>query len=110
MANKTITITPYVYALNEVDEIHPLHIKGALNECYGRYSIYKENAYRFCVDRVRDLQAFFKCDNCYEYGVNSYNTCFFTFGANFYREDELIATYYETSTRREITLKKGVMF
>lgn len=108
MPNKTITITSHVYALKEVDEIHPLSIKGELNECYGRCSIYKENAYRFCVDRVRDLQSFLKCDNCYDYGVNSFSCCFFTFGANFYRNGELIATYYETRTRREIVLKKGV--
>lgn len=54
--------------------------KHELSECYGRWSVYKQRAYDWCVKLAIDCK-------CITFGIVSYNTTMFTFGFVFECDD-----------------------
>lgn len=106
---KFIEISGKMYHVYLVQNVSKFYDLKTLNECYNNCSEYKQSAYRNCVENTLEIEKHINAHSKWEYGVYSYNTCMFSFAANFYKDGELIATYYETRTRRELRVKEGVI-
>ena len=104
---RTLEIGGTNFTVYERDELSPFTIKGDLSACYERPSNAKCAIYSSCVDRTLEIEKYFNAF-CYDFGVSSYNCMMFTYAANITKDGELIAVYYETKTRRELYVKKGV--
>ena len=107
---KTMQICDEFYTVISSENVQPLGAFKILSECYGKPSLWKQQIYDACCLRTFKIEKFLNAKAFCEFGVLSYNTCMFSFGANFYSlKGDLIATYYETKTRRELRVKEGVI-
>lgn len=81
-----------------------------LYQCYARPSVYKVRAYEDCIRIVHQIFDIIT-SNCsrnsceyYQYGIPSYNTNIFTFNANFYKDNNVIARLHCTNIKTEIEI------
>ena len=80
---KTIKLHGHDFELKNLEGQYKRYLfsdKHELSECYGRWSVYKQRAYDYCVNLAE------KC-GCASYGIVSYSTCMFTFGFVFECDD-----------------------
>lgn len=89
---KTIELKGHTFELNNLEGQYNSYLfsdKHELSECYGRWSVYKQRAYDYCVKLANDCE-------CSSYGIVSYNLNMFTFGFVFECDD---MTWYAHITK-----------
>lgn len=89
---KTIELKGHTFELKNLENQYNHYLfsdKHELSECYGRWSVYKQRAYDYCVKLAIDC-------GCSSFGIVSYNAQMFTFGFVFKCDD---MTWYAHITR-----------
>ena len=83
-------------------DLTPLNIKGTLYSIYAKPSAVKLEIYNECLHRALQIKKDLDADCTTEYGALGGTPWCFTFGANYYLHDRLIAVYYESKCRRDL--------
>ena len=89
---KTIELKGHTFELKNLEGQYNSYLrsdKHELSDCYGRWSVYKQRAYNYCVKLANDC-------GCSSYGIVSYNQQAFTFGFVFKCDD---MTWYAHITK-----------
>lgn len=90
------------------DKAQYAHTMKTLDDCYNKYSAYKENAYEECIDRSCNMYYYLKdtftiFNIVFSCGVSSFNSNFFTYVAQ-YEFNKFLLEIKETYCNNYVTI------